>query len=139
MVDHVSQTKKSNSHVALFKTTSKQTGDAAEQAACTYLKKQGLKLLDQNYHGRFGELDLVMQDADCIVFIEVRYRKKSGFGTPAESITYQKQQKLIKTALYYLQQHPKWQNATARFDVVGITSENAENKIEWIQNAFNAG
>jgi putative endonuclease len=126
--------------VALFKTTSKQTGDAAEQVACTYLQNQGLKLLDQNYHGKFGELDLIMQDSDSIVFIEVRYRKKTSFGSPVESITYQKQQKLIKTALYYLQRHPKWQNAAARFDVVGITSQNdvVKDQIEWIQNAFNA-
>jgi len=126
--------------VALFKTTSKQTGDAAEQAACTYLEKQGLKLLAQNYHGKFGELDLIMQHAGSIVFVEVRYRKKSRFGTPLESVTYQKQQKLIKTALYYLQQHPKWQNASARFDVIGITAETdaTSNKIQWIQNAFNA-
>ena len=102
------------------------------------LQKQGLKLLDQNYHGKYGELDLIMQDTDSIVFVEVRYRNKTSFGTPAESITYQKQQKIIKTALYYLQRHPEWQDAAARFDVIGITSGNNQAEVEWIQNAFYA-
>jgi len=127
-----------SSKVSLFKKNSKQTGDAAEEIACSYLKKQGLKLLDQNFHGKYGELDLVMQDSDSIVFVEVRYRKQTNFGSPQESINYQKQQKIIKTALYYLQRQPEWQNAAARFDVIGITSGDSQPDIEWIQNAFYA-
>lgn len=124
--------------MALFKKNSKQTGDAAELLACRYLLKQGLKLLAQNYHGKFGELDIIMQDNDSIVFVEVRYRNKTSFGAPAESVNYQKQQKIIKTALYYLQQHPQWQNAAARFDVIGISASASAKEVEWIKNAFYA-
>jgi len=124
--------------VSLFKQNSKKTGDAAEQIARSYLVKRGLKLLEQNYHGKYGELDLVMQDSDSIVFVEVRYRNQTNYGTPLESINHQKQQKIIKTALYYLQRHPEWQNAAARFDVIGITSGDKQANVDWIQNAFYA-
>jgi putative endonuclease len=106
-------------------------GKTGEQLACDYLQSRGLKLLSRNYTSRFGEIDLVMQDGDAVVFVEVRYRKNRSFGGAAVSVTPQKQQRIIKTALYYLQQLSV--NQSARFDVVAIEGQG---DINWIPDAF---
>lgn len=106
----------------------------AEHAAATFLQSKGLKLIAQNYHCRFGEIDLVMQDGKTLVFVEVRMRSNAAFGGAASSITPQKQQKLILTAQHYLQQHS---NQPCRFDVVLMSGKQAE-QTEWITNAFSA-
>lgn len=109
-------------------------GLAAEQLAETFLRKQGLKCITKNYHCRFGEIDLIMQDGEDLVFVEVRLRTNKQFGSAAASITHKKQQKLITTAQHYLQQHGE---QACRFDAVLL--DKAENaNIEWIRNAFDA-
>lgn len=110
----------------------KQQGDRAEQQACDFLMSQGLTLIDKNYRGLRGEIDLIMQDQQHLVFIEVRSRNDRGFGNPIESITLQKQQKIIFTAIAYLQEKKLFNCVNSRFDVIGIT----DNKIEWIKDAF---
>ncbi len=111
-------------------------GLEAEKVAATFLANQGLKLLVQNYHCRFGEIDLVMTDAKTLVFVEVKLRSSKQFGGAATSITPQKQQKLILTAQHYLQQHVKTQSQIAcRFDAI-LMSKADINNIEWIRNAF---
>ena len=111
----------------------------AELACCRYLQQQGLKLLAKNYHGRRGELDLIMRDRNTVVFVEVRYRKNAAFGGALESITSSKQQKLRITAEQYLQQETDLTNG--RFDVVAMTGKVQNNSpesytFEWIKNAF---
>lgn len=106
----------------------------AEHIAATFLQSKGLKLIAQNYHCRFGEIDLVMQEGKTLVFVEVRMRSNAAFGGAASSITPQKQQKLILTAQHYLQQHG---DLPCRFDVVLMSSKQA-GQIEWITNAFSA-
>ncbi len=111
-------------------------GLEAEKLAATFLANHGLKLVTQNYHCRFGEIDLIMTDAKTLVFIEVKLRSSSQFGGAAASITPQKQQKMILTAQYYLQQHVKNQNQIAcRFDAILMNKADL-NSIEWIRNAF---
>ena len=107
----------------------------AEKLAATFLTNHGLKLVAQNYHCRFGEIDLIMRDAKSLVFIEVRLRSNTKFGNAAASITPQKQQKLILTAQHYLQQHPE-KNA-CRFDVL-LMDKLDLNAINWLKNAFEA-
>ena len=109
-------------------------GDAAEQYALAYLKQQGLTLITQNYHCRQGEIDLIMQTNETVVFVEVRLRKNNRFGSATESVTHAKQQKLIKTANHFLTTSNRHQQP-CRFDVVGLTG-NTFDKIEWIQDAF---
>ena len=111
-------------------------GLEAEKLAATFLTNHGLKPVTQNYHCRYGEMDLIMTDAKTLVFIEVRLRSNSKFGSAASSITPQKQQKLILTAQHYLQQHVKNQSQTAcRFDAI-LMCKTDLNDIEWIRNAF---
>ena len=57
-------------------------GDWAEQLACDWLAKHGLNLHARNFRSRYGEIDLIIQDGNCLVFIEVKYRKNNFYGTP---------------------------------------------------------
>ena len=112
-------------------------GRKAEQQACQFLQQQGLKTLSQNYHCRYGEIDLVMRDnAEGLVFVEVRYRKSGHFGTAVDSIDQCKQDKLRKTAEHFLQQHPKLAKLPSRFDVIAIQGNAEYAQCEWLQNAF---
>jgi len=115
-----------------------QQGEAAEALACTYLQQQGLTLIEQNYRCRGGEIDLIMSHSNSTVFVEVRYRRSTRFGSGAESVDYRKQQKLIHAAHHYLQQNPKQANKPARFDVVSIQMQGDTPSIDWIRDAFQA-
>lgn len=113
----------------------KDKGTQVERDVCRYLEKQGLKLIRRNYHSRGGEIDLIMQHQDVLVFVEVRYRKSASYGSAIESVNYSKQQRLIHAATQYLQQHPPKQES-CRFDVVGVSPSSQGYDINWIQNAF---
>jgi len=91
-------------------------------------------MLNQNFYCRFGEIDLIMQDHQTIVFIEVRSRASVIHGHPLESISQKKQQKIIKTAHVFLIQHPQFSTHYLRFDCVSLL---AHQHINWIKNAFN--
>lgn len=114
------------------------TGRQAEEIACHYLLDKGLKLLEQNYRCRGGEIDLIMQHDYSIVFVEVRYRRNNRYGSGAESVIRPKQQKMIATALHYLQSHSKTSRSATRFDVISIHGETGNANIEWIRDAFQA-
>ena len=120
------------------KNPKKDTGNHAEAAACDYLQRQGLTLVERNYLCKRGEIDLIMRDGKDTVFVEVRYRRSDRFGSSAESVDWRKQAKLLATAEHYLQQHPKAAQSACRFDVVALTTENTQQKIHWITDAFQA-
>jgi putative endonuclease len=109
-------------------------GLAAEKIAETFLTNHGLKLVMQNYHCRFGEIDLIMKEAETLVFIEVRLRSNHQFGSAGASITAQKQQKLIATAEYFLQSYGQ---CVCRFDAILMDKADL-NHVEWVRNAFDA-
>jgi putative endonuclease len=109
-------------------------GEAREDQARAFLEARGLKLIDRNYRCRGGELDLVMRDGDCLVFVEVRYRRSARFGSAAESVTRGKQQRIALAASHYLQRNRC--AAPCRFDVVAITGDGA---CEWLKDAFTSG
>ena len=134
-------------------------GSRFERQACEFLQAQGLILVAQNWQQpKVGELDLIMlekgQAWSTLVFIEVRQRQRSGFGDAALSVTKNKQNKIIKAARYFLQQHPEYSEYECRFDVIAYdthASTNANNKnkrndtnqaplkntqAEWLQGAF---
>lgn len=110
-------------------------GRYAEDLACRYLERQGLRLLERNYRCARGEIDLIMQHGESLVFVEVRYRRSSAFGSGAESVDRRKQFRLIETALHYIQKR----NAVgrpSRFDVISVSPGATEDNIDWIPNAF---
>jgi putative endonuclease len=110
-----------------------QSGKQAEQLACDYLKKRGLKLIQRNFHCRRGEIDLIMQDGTTLVFIEVRFRRNAYHGSALESITSTKQSRIITTAQHYLMQSG-WPH-NCRFDAIAVTADSPD-QILWIQDAF---
>ena len=114
--------------------TSKQiTGDQGEEIAKKHLQKQGLKFIRQNFHCKMGEIDLIMQDGEDLVFVEVRFRATTHHGSAIETVDFHKQQKLRKAAEAYLQLNYRNNPPPCRFDVIGL---NAQQTIEWIKNAF---
>ncbi len=118
---------------------SRDSGQQAEQTACDYLQQHGLVLLEQNYHCRRGEVDLIMRDDKTLVFVEVRARRSDRFGSALESITANKQSRIIATAQHYLQQNRLQQNC--RFDVVALrivqTADSQQHQVsDWIRDAF---
>ena len=118
--------------------TTKETGDSAERIAERFLIKRGLTLIARNYRCRFGEIDLVMQERETLVFVEVRLRrarKGNDFGGPAASITPIKQARIIAAAQHYLSGMK--QLPPCRFDAVLMNSL-AAGDVEWLPNAFEA-
>ncbi|MDQ3562755.1 MAG: YraN family protein [Pseudomonadota bacterium] len=112
-------------------------GAWAESIALRYLGARGLRLLTRNYRCLAGEIDIVMKDNDTLVFIEVRYRASTGYGSPLETINHTKQTRILKTASHYLQTHRmSTGHAPCRFDVVVVTG--AKPCTEWIKAAFQA-
>ncbi|ALP52319.1 hypothetical protein Tel_03700 [Candidatus Tenderia electrophaga] len=123
----------------MSKTAQQTAGTHAEAQACAYLADQGLSLVERNYRCRQGEIDLIMQHGNTTVFVEVRYRRNSGFGSGAETVDRRKQQKLINAAAHYLQRQPRRAQQPARFDVISMRPAPKALHIEWIQDAFQAG
>lgn len=111
--------------------TTQEAGRQAELAAEKFLNDQGFKLINRNFAFKTGEIDLIMARQALLIFVEVRMRRNGNFGSGADTVTYAKQQKIIRTAQYFLQKHGhnRWQDY--RFDVISIADQ-----IDWIHNAF---
>jgi len=114
-----------------------EVGKLGEKAAQKFLKKRGYRIRETGFRCRHGEIDIIAQKKDCLVFIEVRTKSNLDFGTPEESITRAKKEKLIASALTYTTTHqdlpPLW-----RIDVVAIEldEKGKPNRIELIENAI---
>ena len=120
-----------------FKQTTKQSGDAAEDAALRFLQEQGLRLLQRNYRtpGRGGgEIDLILQESDStLVFVEVRKRSQRQFGGALGSVSRAKQRRIVFAARYFLW---RWQQLPpTRFDVIAWEPDG----LIWQKAAFEAG
>jgi putative endonuclease len=116
-------------------TSRQQFGKKGESLAADCLIKNGYRILTQNYRTRQGEIDIIAQEGDTIVFVEVKARRSNRFGSPKEAVTLQKQKKISASALDYLKAANQ-SNAKARFDVVAICSDKNCPSIEIIKNAF---
>jgi len=115
--------------------TTEQIGAKAEATARKHLEQQGLQHVESNYRCRMGEIDLIMQDGPVLVFTEVRYRKNTCFGSPAESVTPAKQKRIIIAANHYLQSRQERKLPPCRFDMVAIIGKELSH-IQWIKDAF---
>lgn len=116
-----------------------QIGAAAEQQAQAYLMAQGFSMVAANVHCAWGEIDLVMQQGQLLIFVEVRARRRSSFASAAESVTPAKQKKLIRTAEWFLAEYPAWAAYDCRFDVIAVDLSQRPMQIDWIQAAFMLG
>lgn len=119
--------------------TSITIGSRWEHKALEHLLAHGLECIAENYRCRLGEIDLIMRDRDCLVFVEVRYRRNSRFATAAESVDGMKQRKLIRAAAVYLAGHPHFSTMPVRFDVIAVDAAAAgECTLQWLRDAFRA-
>lgn len=92
-------------------------GAWGENEACKFLKSMGYEVIEKNYHSRYGEIDIVAKDKDCLVFAEVKTRKNKSYGNACEYVTRRKQEKIIRTAEKYIKKNPETE---IRFDVIEI-------------------
>ncbi len=110
----------------------RQTGAEKERLAADYLAARGVRIVERNFRGRRGEIDLVGYHGGCLVFVEVKYRSGTGMGSALEAVDRRKQQRICRTADYYRYLHRVGQERSVRYDVVAIQGD----EIRWIQNAF---
>src|SRR6185436_3487570 len=113
-------------------------GAAAENAACELLLSHGLRLLARNVQYKFGEIDLIMQDAATLVFVEVRFRRNSNFGGAAVSVDATKRRKIARAAQAWLSSRKQYSQASCRFDVVAVTPGGEQLQCQWLRSAFTA-
>ena len=108
------------------------TGTKREKQAAEYLTSQGMRILETNFRSRQGEVDLIGIHENCLVFVEVKYRKNTRSGLPEEAVSLPKQQKICLVSDYYRLQHPKEGTRQVRYDVVAFCGD----EIVWHKNAF---
>ena len=118
----------------------KTIGNFGEEVAAKFLIENGYKILTRNYSCRFGEIDIIAIEDNCLVFIEVKTRTSLKYGVPEYAVNYWKQKHLSLSARCYIEQY-RMNNYFARFDVVEVFAKSADNsfgvkKINIIKNAF---
>ena len=113
-------------------------GHWGETLAAEFLRKKGYKLLCHNFVCRMGEIDLIAQNRDYLVFVEVKLRKNDRFGQAAAFVDYNKQRKLRAAAEFYLLRHPT--DRQPRFDVAEVYAPQGTDTLRptiyYIENAF---
>ncbi|HLZ10461.1 MAG TPA: YraN family protein [Chloroflexota bacterium] len=117
---------------------SRRIGQDAEKQAADFLRRRGYKILETNVRFAIGELDIVAEDGPTLVFVEVRARRSSRFGTPADSLTSSKRRKVFHAVELYVQTRQLKEDRPMRIDVVVIDLQptGAANRIELITDAF---
>ena len=113
----------------------KKVGTQGEELAVQYLRQKGYRILDRNYYSRYGEIDVICERDRDIIFVEVKTRRSDRFGSAEESVTPAKQQRLRKTALYYLQQRDQ-PLRELRFDVITVRLGERDQVINHSKKAF---
>lgn len=106
----------------------------AEALAREHLLRQGYRLLAENYACRGGELDLVMQEGEAVVFVEVRQRRGARYGSAAESLDARKLSRLRQAALAYLLEHYGHADLPLRFDAVLVQGTQQRHRLEHLKN-----
>lgn len=109
-------------------------GNAGEQMAVEYLASKGYRVLITNYRSKIGEIDVIAEKGSVLAFIEVKTRASLRYGRPSEAVDYRKQQRIIRTALLYVQKYSI--DKAVRFDVLEIVCQGDKSSINHIQNAF---
>jgi putative endonuclease len=113
----------------------KELGKKGEEKALRFLKKNGYRIIENNYVCKMGEMDIIAREKDTLVFIEVKTRTSTEFGPPQLAVNLSKQRQLSKVALNYLKEK-HLEDPKARFDVVAILLGQKREEIELIRDAF---
>ena len=110
-------------------------GRSGEEAATRYLSAQGYSIVARNLRTPVGEIDIIAQKSNVLIFIEVKTRRSFAFGTPQEAVGARKQRQIIRAAQWYLSGSP-YRSLQPRFDVIAILYPPSGPQIEHIVNAF---
>ena len=110
------------------------SGDDWERVAEKALVAEGYRILARNFRTRSGELDFVAEERGVLCFIEVKGRSGTGFGTPSDAVTREKQRRIHRAAEAYLTRRPR--RRACRFDVVTILESDGQRRVEILRNAF---
>ncbi|MFO7551546.1 MAG: YraN family protein [Haliea sp.] len=115
-------------------------GHSFEERAAQWVQAQGWQILQRNYRCKLGEIDIIAEDNQQLVFIEVRARSNRRFASAAGSVDRRKQQKLVRAAALYLRNAGSRQNFPCRFDVIAFDPRQSgqDAELRWIRSAFTA-
>ena len=115
-------------------------GFAGEDLTAEYLKEKGFIITERNFHSRFGEIDIIAENEQYILFVEVKTRREGALVSPADAVDHHKQQKIIMTAGTYLSR--TLCELQPRFDVAQITVRTVggreEFSLSYLENAFSS-
>jgi len=113
-------------------------GESGEREAESFLRRNGMTMVERNYRCRSGEIDLIMRSSEepveVLVFVEVRLRGAGAQVSALESVDRNKQRKLITAARHFLMDNPKWAEYPCRFDVVAL--DTSRDRLVWVPAAF---
>lgn len=115
------------------KLNKRKIGTEYEEIAAKYLMDHGYRILERNYRNRYGEIDIIAEKTNVIIYIEIKYRSSNKYGDPLEAVDYRKQKRISKIAMYHYIQYGAKCNKQCRFDVIGI---NEQGIIRHVENAF---
>ncbi len=122
-----------------MKTARQELGISGEELAVAELTRRGYAVVARGYRTRYGEIDIVAEDDDVLVFVEVRRKSGDGCGAAAESVTRDKQRRVARMAADYLARHDLYDKCAVRFDVVAIDDQpDGSSIVTLIQAAFDA-
>ena len=118
--------------------TRRARGDAAEELACGWLCERGWRIVERNYRWRGGEIDIIAERGDVMIFCEVRSRTGLPFVPPEDTVNWTKQRKLALTARYFLQElEARGEELKGcRFDVISVVSDGRGHTVKHIEDAF---
>ena len=111
------------------------TGKRGEELAAVHLAEAGYRIIERNYRCLFGEIDIVAEEAETLVFVEVKSRRSEAYGDPQLAVGHEKQKKISRIAMHYLEEK-HLRHRLARFDVIAVKLLPSGHKIELIRNAF---
>jgi putative endonuclease len=118
--------------------STRDVGDAAENAVTAFLAAKGIRIVERNFRARGGEIDIVGREGDVLVFVEVRFRGGESFGAPEETVGLPKRRKIASAAKAYLSRVPPDSWREARFDVVAVVGTGPQAVIRHYPGAFDA-
>jgi putative endonuclease len=118
--------------------STRRAGAEAEEAACEFLEKTGIRVIERNFRARGGEIDIVGRQGDVLVFVEVRCRMEEEFGCPEESVGFPKRRKIVAAAREYIGGIPTSSWREARFDVIALVGAGPGAVIRHYPSAFDA-
>jgi putative endonuclease len=118
--------------------STRDVGDAAENAVAAFLAAKGIRIVERNFRARGGEIDIVGRDGDVLVFAEVRFRDREEFGAPEETVGIAKRRRIVRAAREYLRGVPPDSWREARFDVLAVVGTGPQAVIRHYPGAFDA-